>query len=87
MAGIDHVGLGGDFDGITEVVQGLEDVSTYPALTAELLKRGYSDDDVKKVLGLNVLRAWRQAERVAADLKRQRGPSSATLASMDGAKR
>ena len=77
--------MGGDFDGITEVVQGLEDVSTYPALTAELLKRGYSDDDIKKVIGLNVLRAWRQADRVAADLKKQRGPSSATLASLDGA--
>ena len=86
VAGIDHIGLGGDFDGITEVVQGLEDVSTYPALTAELLKRGYSDDDVKKVIGLNVLRAWRQAERVASDLHRQRGPSTATLKGMDGAK-
>jgi len=86
VAGIDHIGMGGDFDGITEVVQGLEDVSTYPALTAELLKRGYSDDDIKKVIGLNVLRAWRQADRVAADLKRQRSPSSATLKSLDGAK-
>ena len=54
--------------------------------TAELLKRGYSDDDIKKVLGLNVLRAWRQADRVAADLKKQRGPSSATLTGLDGAK-
>jgi membrane dipeptidase len=87
VAGIDHIGMGGDFDGITDVVQGLEDVSTYPALTAELLKRGYSDDDVKKVLGLNVLRAWRQAERVAADLRKQRGPSSATLEKTDGTKK
>ena len=86
VAGIDHIGLGGDFDGITEVVQGLEDVSTYPALTAELLKRGYSDDDVKKVIGLNVLRALRQAERVSADLRKQRGPSTATLEGMDGGK-
>jgi len=86
VAGIDHIGLGGDFDGITEVVQGLEDVSTYPALTAELLKRGYSDDDVKKVIGLNVLRAMRQAERVSADLRKQRGPSTATLKGMDGTK-
>ncbi len=86
VAGIDHIGMGGDFDGITEVVQGLEDVSTYPALTAELLKRGYSDDDIKKVIGLNVLRAWRQADRVAAELKTQRGPSNATLARLDGAK-
>jgi membrane dipeptidase len=86
VAGIDHIGMGGDFDGITEVVQGLEDVSKYPALTAELLKRGYSDDDIKKVIGLNVLRAWRQADRVAADLKKQRGPSSATIQRLDGAK-
>ena len=86
VAGIDHIGLGGDFDGITEVVQGLEDVSKYPALTAELLRRGYSDDDVKKVIGLNVLRAWRQAERVSADLHKQRGPSTATLKGMDGGK-
>ena len=86
VAGIDHIGLGGDFDGITEVVRGLEDVSTYPALTAELLKRGNSDDDVKKVIGLNVLRAMRQAERVSADLRKQRGPSTATLKGMDGAK-
>jgi len=86
VAGIDHIGLGGDFDGITAVVQGLEDVSKYPILTAELLKRGYSDDDVKKVLGLNVLRAMRQAERVAAELRQQRGPSTVTLAGIGGAK-
>jgi membrane dipeptidase len=84
VAGVDHIGLGGDFDGITDVVQGLEDVSTYPALTAELLKRGYADDDIKKILGLNLLRAWRQADRVAADLRKQRGPSSATLERLDG---
>ena len=86
VAGIDHIGLGGDFDGITEVVQGLEDVSKYPALTAELLERGYSDDDAKKVIGLNVLRAWRQAERVSADLHKKRGPSTATLKGLDGPK-
>lgn len=65
VAGIDHVGIGGDYDGITTVPVGLEDVSTYPALTAELLRRGYTDEDVKKILGLNVLRVMRQAERVA----------------------
>jgi membrane dipeptidase len=85
VAGIDHIGFGGDFDGITEVVQGLEDVSKYPALTAELLKRGYSDEDIKKVIGGNVIRAWRQAGRVSADLQKQRGPSTATLKGMDGA--
>jgi membrane dipeptidase len=87
VAGIDHIGMGGDFDGITDVVQGLEDVSKYPNLTAELLKRGYSDDDIKKILGLNLLRAWRQPDRVATDLQKQRGPSSATLERMDGTKK
>ena len=53
VAGIDHVGLGGDFDGIDVTPEGLEDVSKYPALTAELLRRGWSDDDIKKLLGLN----------------------------------
>ncbi|MDP1572142.1 MAG: dipeptidase [Vicinamibacterales bacterium] len=66
VAGIDHIGIGGDFDGISTVPVGLEDVSTYPALTAELLRRNYTDDEVKKILGLNVLRVMRQAERVAA---------------------
>jgi len=84
VAGIDHIGLGGDFDGITSVVVGLEDVSTYPALTAELLKRGYTDDDVKKVLGLNVLRVMRQAEKVAAGLQKTRQPSTATIEKLDG---
>ena len=69
VAGIDHIGLGGDFDGIDTVVEGLEDVSKYPALTAELLRRGYSDEDVKKILGLNILRVMRKAETVAAGLK------------------
>lgn len=76
VAGIDHVGIGGDFDGITTVPQGLEDVSTYPALTAELLRRGYSDQDVKKILGLNILRVMKKAEDAAARLQKQRGPSS-----------
>ena len=83
VAGIDHIGLGGDFDGITQVVQGLEDVSKYPDLTAELLKRGYKDEDVKKILGLNVLRAWHQAEQAAARLQKTRGPSTATIEALD----
>lgn len=65
VAGIDHIGLGGDFDGITQVVLGLEDVSTYPELIVELLRRGYSDDDVRKITGRNILRALRGAEAVA----------------------
>jgi len=83
VAGIDHIGLGGDFDGITDVVLGLEDVSKYPDLTAELLKRGYKDDDVKKILGLNVLRVMRQAEQVAARLQKTRQPSTATIEQLD----
>ncbi|HSJ08529.1 MAG TPA: dipeptidase [Longimicrobiales bacterium] len=76
VAGIDHVGIGGDFDGISSVPVGLEDVSTYPALVAELLRRGWSDGDVRKLIGDNVMRAWRQAEQAAARLQRERGPST-----------
>lgn len=79
VAGIDHIGLGGDFDGITDVVQGLEDVSKYPDLTAELLKRGYSEADVKKIIGQNVLRVMRQVEKVAAGLQKVRQPSTVTI--------
>ena len=83
VAGIDHIGLGGDFDGITQVVTGLEDVSKYPDLTAELLRRGYQDDDLKKILGLNVLRVMKQAEAVAARLQKTRQPSTATIEQLD----
>ena len=58
-------------------------MSKYPALTAELLKRGYTDQDVKKILGLNILRVMRQAERVSAELKKKRGPSTATIEALD----
>jgi membrane dipeptidase len=68
VAGIDHVGYGSDFDGISAGPDGLEDVSTFPALTAELLRRGYTDDDVKKVLGLNLLRVMRAVEASSARL-------------------
>jgi membrane dipeptidase len=76
VAGIDHLGLGGDFDGIDTVPEGLEDVSKYPSLTAELLRRGYSTTDVKKILGLNLLRVMRKAEAVAAALQDARPPST-----------
>ena len=76
VAGIDHIGLGGDFDGITSVLQGLEDVSKYPFLTAELLRRGYKDEQIKKILGLNILRVMKAAEGVAARLQKERGPSA-----------
>jgi membrane dipeptidase len=84
VAGPDHVGIGGDYDGIEAAPSGMEDVSTYPRLTAELLRRGWSDDDVRKALGLNVLRVMREAEAVAARLQAARGPSPATLAALDG---
>ena len=74
LAGIDHVGIGSDFDGITSVPVGLEDVSCYPRLTEELLKRGYSEADVHKILGGNALRAFRKAGEVAARLKKTSRP-------------
>ncbi len=76
VAGIDHIGLGGDFDGITSVPEDLEDVSKYPVLTAELLRRGYKDDDVRKILGRNVLRVMREAEKVSRKLQAERSPSA-----------
>lgn len=74
IAGIDHVGIGSDFDGIESTPEGLEDVSTFPRLTEELLRRGYSDDDVRKVLGGNALRALRRAGEVAAALAAEGPP-------------
>jgi membrane dipeptidase len=82
-AGADHVGIGGDFDGITETVVGLEDVSTYPSLFAELIRRGWSDDDLRKLAGRNVLRALRAAESTAAQLRREREPSTRTIRQLD----
>jgi membrane dipeptidase len=69
VAGIDHVGLGSDFDGITSVPTGLENVSKFPDLVAELLRRGWKTEDVKKVVGLNALRVLRDAERVAQQMR------------------
>ena len=74
VAGIDHVGIGSDFDGITMSPVGLEDVTSYPRITDELLRRGYSEADVHKVLGANVLRAFRQAGEVAKQLQATRPP-------------
>jgi membrane dipeptidase len=65
VAGIDHVGLGGDFDGVDTVTVGLEDVSTYPALAAELRRRGWSDDHLRRLAGRNVLRVLQAAEEAA----------------------
>jgi len=81
--GIDHIGIGSDYDGVPSFPEGLEDVSTYPNLIAELLARGYSEEDVKKIAGLNVLRALRDAEGIAARLQSQRSPSEETIESLD----
>ncbi|HEV7229406.1 dipeptidase [Brevundimonas sp.] len=72
VAGVDHVGLGGDFDGVSALPDGLGGVETYPALIAELYRRGWTDADVRKLLGENVLRVMRQVEAVAARKRDQR---------------
>jgi len=79
VAGVDHVGLGSDFDGITNVPVGLEDVSTFPQLFAELIRRGWSDDDLRKLAGRNVLRVLREAERTSERLRKERQPSTMTI--------
>jgi membrane dipeptidase len=84
MIGVDHVGIGSDLDGIETPPLELEDASTYPALIAELLRRGWSDEDAKKLIGLNVLRVMRQAESVAARLQAQRGPNVVQIETLDG---
>jgi membrane dipeptidase len=84
VAGVDHVGIGSDFDGITENVVGLEDVSTFPAIFAELARRGWSDADLAKLADGNILRALKQAEVVSSRLRKQRNPSTATIEQLDG---
>jgi membrane dipeptidase len=76
VAGVDHVGLGSDFDGIEDAPVGLEGVNCYPALLAELMRRGWTDADVAKLAGGNVLRVMGDVERVAATLH-DRPPSGA----------
>ena len=73
VAGVDHVGIGSDFDGIDAGPDGLEDVSKFPALFAELIRRGWSDADLKKLAGENVLRVLRQAEAVAMKDQKETG--------------
>jgi len=84
VAGVDHVGIGSDFDGIPATPTGLEGVDKFPALLAELARRGWSDADLAKVAGENVLRVLAQAERVSARLRASRPASTATLAQLDG---
>jgi len=83
-AGIDHVGLGGDFDGNDSWPEGLDDVSTYPRLFAELIRRGWTDADLAKLASGNILRVMQEAEKVAARLQRERPASTATIEALDG---
>ena len=84
VAGIDHVGIGSDFDGIDTVPEGLEDVSKFPQLFAELIRRGWSDGDLKKLAGGNLLRALRAAEATSNRLRKTRQPSTKTIEELDG---
>jgi membrane dipeptidase len=80
VAGVDHVGLGSDFDGIPDAPVGLDGVNRYPALLAELMRRGWSDAEVAKLAGENLLRVMARAEAVSAQLRQSRMASMATLA-------
>jgi membrane dipeptidase len=84
VAGADHVGLGGDYDGNDAWPEGLSDVSGYPRLLAELARRGWTDEDLGKLASGNVLRAMRQAEAEAARLQKARPASTATIEALDG---
>ncbi len=85
IAGADHIGIGSDFDGVDDDLPvGLEDQSKYPNLFAELISRGWSDADLKKLAGENVLRALAKAEEVAKRLQKSRPPSTKTILELDG---
>ena len=83
VAGINHVGIGSDFDGIPTYVEGLEDVSTFPALFMELAGRGWTDQELSKLAGENFLRVMRETEAVAMRLQRERPPSTKTYEELD----
>lgn len=84
VAGIDHLGVGGDYDGVSVLPEGMGDVTSYPKVFAALADLGWSDEDLAKVAGGNVLRVLRDAEAVARDLQQTRGPSVATIDELDG---
>ena len=85
VAGVDYVGIGSDFDGTgNELPDGLQDVSTFPALLVELSKRGWSEADLRKVAGENVLRVMAANEKIAARLQRERHASTKTIEELDG---
>jgi membrane dipeptidase len=84
VAGIDHVGLGGDYDGVDRLPEGLEDVTGYPRLLAALADRGWSDPDLGQLTSGNVLRVMRAVESVSEKLRSERGPSLARIEELDG---
>ncbi len=81
--GVDYIGIGGDYDGTSGLPEGLEDVSTYPDLFAELLKRGYSEEDLRKIAGLNMLRVMKGAEETAARLQKEEEPSEVLISDFE----
>jgi len=83
VAGVDHVGIGSDYDGVDWLPEGLEDTSTYPALIAELLRRGWSEEDCGKLASGNIIRTLRAAEETARDLSASRGPSRSRIEDLD----
>lgn len=83
VAGEDHVGIGGDLDGISTTPEGLESVADYPKLFAELLRRGLSEEQLKKLAGLNALRVMRAAEATSARLQKERPESDARIEELD----
>ncbi|MEU3051414.1 dipeptidase [Streptomyces sp. NPDC006984] len=85
VVGVDHIGIGGDYDGTAFTPAGLDDVSGYPNLVAELLRRGWSEADLAKLTWQNAVRVLRAAEDVARGLTAERGPSNATIEQLDGA--
>jgi len=87
VAGINHIGIGSDFDGIPTYVEGLEDVSTFPALFMELARRGWTDKELSKLAGENLLRVMRETEAAAMRLQRERPPSTKTYEELDGGRR
>jgi membrane dipeptidase len=85
VAGIDHLGLGGDYDGVTSVPTGLEDVSRYPALLDALRAKSWSEDDLRQLASGNIVRVLHDAEAVSFRLRDERFPSIATIDQLDGA--
>jgi membrane dipeptidase len=85
VAGIDHIGVGGDYDGVDRLPDGLQDVSCYPALIAALLERGWSEEDCGKLANGNLVRVLHDAETAAGQIQARRGPSAARIEDLDGA--